>query len=72
MSEDSSAHDLVLLTSSKFPVGIEILRARLESEGMRVVVLNKMDSSYLNFGDVELYVDREDFLKAKRFLDAQD
>jgi len=28
----------------------------LEENNIEVVILNKLDSSYLNFGDIELYV----------------
>ncbi|RXK80850.1 putative signal transducing protein [Filimonas effusa] len=33
-----------------------IIKGMLEENRIRVVLLNKRDSSYLNFGDVELYV----------------
>ena len=60
----------MLLVSSRFETGIEIQRARLESEGITVVVHNKMDSSYMNFGDIELHVRRNEYLKAKNLLNA--
>jgi Putative prokaryotic signal transducing protein len=33
-----------------------IIKGMLEENNVEVVVLNKLDSSYLNFGDIELYV----------------
>lgn len=33
-----------------------IIKGMLEENRIRVMVLNKQDSSYLNFGDIELYV----------------
>lgn len=33
-----------------------IIKGMLEENSIEVVVLNKLDSSYLNFGDIELYV----------------
>ena len=71
MTDETSGDDWVLLTTSRFLVGIEILKAKLESEGIRAVVHNKMDSSYMDFGDIELHVRRNDYLKAKQFLDAE-
>ena len=35
-----------------------IIKGMLEENSIEVVVLNKLDSSYLNFGDIELYVPR--------------
>jgi len=33
-----------------------IIKGMLEENNIEVVILNKLDSSYLNFGDIELYV----------------
>ena len=33
-----------------------IIKGMLEENSIEVIVLNKLDSSYLNFGDIELYV----------------
>ena len=33
-----------------------IIQGMLEENNIEVVVMNKLDSSYLNFGDIELYV----------------
>jgi hypothetical protein len=70
MSYENTGDDWVLLTSSQFLVGIEILKAKLSSEGITAVVHNKMDSSYM-IGDIEIHVRRSDYLKAKQFLDAK-
>ena len=43
----------------------EILKALLEEENIVSVVVNKQDSSYLAFGEFEVYVTSEDILKAK-------
>lgn len=48
---------------------IEILKTLLEEEEIISVVVNKQDSSYLIFGEIELHVKREDILKAKRIVD---
>ena len=44
----------------------EILKALLEEENIVSIVINKQDSSYLSFGEVEVYVKSEDILKAKQ------
>jgi hypothetical protein len=33
-----------------------IIKGMLEENSVPVLVINKQDSSYLNFGDIELYV----------------
>lgn len=33
-----------------------IIKGMLEENSVRVMMVNKQDSSYLNFGDIELYV----------------
>jgi hypothetical protein len=40
--------------------GANIVKGMLEENNLQVVILNNLDSSYLNFGDIELYV-REQF-----------
>ena len=44
----------------------EILKALLDEENIVSIVVNKQDSSYLSFGEVEVYVKSEDILKAKQ------
>lgn len=33
-----------------------IIKGMLEENGVQVMIVNKLDSSYLNFGDIEVYV----------------
>lgn len=33
-----------------------IVQGMLEENNIEVVIMNKLDSSYLNFGDIEIYV----------------
>jgi Putative prokaryotic signal transducing protein len=46
-----------------------IIKGMLEENNIEVVIMNKLDSSYVNFGDIELYV--PDHLQdiAKNLLD---
>jgi len=46
----------------------EIARQILEENGIESVVINKRDSSYLVFGDVEVYVSQENAEKSKELL----
>jgi hypothetical protein len=50
---------------------VEMIKSLLEEENIDSVIINKKDSAY-NFGEIELYVKREDILVTKviinRFL----
>ncbi|MBN1924254.1 MAG: DUF2007 domain-containing protein [Prolixibacteraceae bacterium] len=39
---------------------VEIARELLENKGINAVILNQKDSVYKTFGDVELYVHKDD------------
>jgi hypothetical protein len=47
----------------------EIFRGLLEEEGIHSVIVNKQDSSYIAFGDIELVVSLEDTLNAKQIIE---
>lgn len=42
-----------------------IMKLKLEEEGVHVILINKMDTSYNNFGQIELYVNQNDVIRAK-------
>ncbi len=46
----------------------EIARQVLSDKGILAIVINKQDSNYLSFGDIEIYVQRDDILRAKAIL----
>jgi len=46
----------------------EIAKDLLENEGITCVIMDKKDSAYGAFGELELYVQRENVLKAKHIL----
>ena len=46
----------------------EITKQMLEENNINVVLLNKQDSSYLMFGPIELYVNKEQLKQAKELL----
>ncbi|HRH51620.1 MAG TPA: DUF2007 domain-containing protein [Panacibacter sp.] len=46
-----------------------IIKGMLEENNIEVVIMNKLDSSYLNFGDIELYVPAHLKDIAKQLLD---
>ena len=44
------------LYSTRNYLEANIIKGKLEENGIRAVILNRQDSSYLAFGDIEIYV----------------
>ena len=48
----------------------DIVKQVLLENNIVSVVINKMDSSYAMFGEVEVYVDRDHVIKAKLIIES--
>ncbi len=48
----------------------ELLKGLLEENDIEAVIINKQDSAYL-FGEMELYVDADNVMKATRMINTQ-
>ena len=46
-----------------------LMEQKLKEEGVYVVMMNKQDSSYNNFGEIQLWVQATDVVRAKYILD---
>ncbi len=46
-----------------------IIKGMLEENNVAVIIMNKLDSSYLSFGDIELYVPSHLKAVAKNLID---
>jgi len=57
--------DWALLISTNLPQEAELIKNLLEHNEIDSIILNKKDSFYVTVGDVELYVNRNDLIKAK-------
>jgi len=57
--------DWALLISTNLPQEAELIKNLLEHNEIDSIILNKKDSFYVTVGDVELYVKRDDLIKAK-------
>ena len=58
-----------VIYSSTLLYKAEMLKDLLENEDIPAVIVNKKDSSYLAFGELEVNVRRDDLLKAKLIAD---
>lgn len=56
-------------TSKSFQA--EMIKGMLEENGIHSVVINKQDSSYLVFGESEVYVKRDDVVKAMNLINSR-
>lgn len=48
---------------------IEIVKAVLDDQDIKAVVVDKRDSSYFMVGDIEIYVSNEDAILAKIIIE---
>ena len=62
--------DWVLLYSSTIMHDVHLKRIYLAENGIESVIINKKDSIYPSFGDLELYVNRDHVLKAKLLIES--
>ena len=60
--------DWILVFSTGQPYQAELARQLLEENNIQAVVINKKDSSYLAFGETEVYVRRDDIIRAKNLV----
>lgn len=61
--------DWVLVYSSSILHDVHMKRIYLAENEIESVIMNKKDSVYQSFGDIELYVKRDNILKAKQLID---
>jgi hypothetical protein len=64
--EDKNQEHWEKVFSTNAAYQAEILKALLEEENIVSIIVNKQDSSYLAFGEIEVYVKSEDILMAKQ------
>ena len=60
--------DWVIAYESKQEYLADIARTILSDNDIESVIINKKDSIYNSFGDIEVYVNRDNLIKAKQIL----
>ncbi len=58
----------ISIFSTDKPWQAEIAKQILNENGIEAVVINKKDSSYLTFGEVEVFVSQDNTEKSKELL----
>ena len=58
---------ITLVKTSK-PYQLNLIKGKLLENEIHTVIINKIDSSYLNFGEAELKVLASDFERAQEIL----
>ena len=61
----------IKIAASKQAYKIALLKGLFKENNIISVSINKKDSSYLAFGEVELFVDSKDIMKAKNLIQKQ-
>ena len=62
--------DWVKVYSDTFEPKVEMLKVQLENDGILALVLNQKDSAHVHIGEVDLYVKRDDVIKAKHLIES--
>ena len=57
--------------ASRNPAEASIIQGMLEENHIPVQVMNKLDSSYLNFGDIEIFVPEHLLITARQLIGQQ-
>ena len=65
-------YNWIRIYTSTDPFKIELLKGFLDQNNIVAMSINKKDSSYLAFGEIELLVDAKDVMKAKILIKKQE
>ena len=65
-------YNWIKIYTSTDPFKIELLKGFLNQNNIVAMSINKKDSSYLAFGEIELLVDAKDVMKAKILIKKQE
>jgi len=65
-------YNWIKIYTSTDPFKIELLKGFLNENNIIAMSINKKDSSYLSFGEIELLVNEKDVMKAKALIIKQE
>lgn len=60
--------DWTLAYTTNKPIQAQMVKQMLENEGIESIIINKNDSTYLTFGEVEIYVNKDLLEKARNLI----
>ena len=60
--------DWIKVYSDTFEPKVELLRIQLQNAGIDTLALNQKDSAHVHIGEVELFVKRDNVIKAKHLI----
>ena len=60
--------DWIKVYSETFEPKVEMLRIQLQNAGIDTLALNQKDSAHVHIGEVELFVKRDNVIKAKHLI----
>tara|TARA_B100001175_G_C19391214_1_gene581533 strand:+ start:290 stop:493 length:204 start_codon:yes stop_codon:yes gene_type:complete len=62
------SYNWIKIYSSTDLFKIELIKGLLEQNNIRNVSMNKKDSSYLSFGEIDILIDHKDLHKARALI----
>ena len=62
--------DWIKVYSETFELKVEMLRIQLQNAGIAALILNQKDSAHVHIGEVELFVKRDNVIKAKHLIES--
>ena len=65
-------YNWIKIYTSTDPFKIELLKGFLNENNIIAMSINKKDSSYLSFGEIQLLVNEKDVMKAKTLIIKQE
>ena len=58
----------ITLVKTNKPYQLNLIKSKLLENEIHTVIINKIDSSYLNFGEAELKIQESDFERVQEIL----
>ena len=62
--------DWIKVYSETFEPKVGMLRIQLQNAGIAALILNQKDSAHVHIGEVELFVKRDNVIKAKHLIES--
>tara|TARA_B100000768_G_scaffold86365_1_gene81417 strand:+ start:32578 stop:32781 length:204 start_codon:yes stop_codon:yes gene_type:complete len=56
--------------SDTFEPKVEMFRIQLQNDGISALALNQKDSAHVHIGEVELFVKRDNVIRAKHLIES--
>ncbi len=59
----------VKIYANTFGPKVDLIKLQLQNEGIMAIILNQQDSAHVHIGEIELHVNRDNVIRAKRLIE---